>query len=61
LICIGTENEYWDDIKELIKPCADFMADKINAQISLINVDDPNNVIQLAEKQNAPTSRNQKS
>ena len=25
-ICIGIENEYWDDIEALIKPCADFNA-----------------------------------
>lgn len=47
-ICIGTKNEYWDDIKLLIKPCADFMVDKINEQISLINFDDPNKLIKLA-------------
>ncbi len=33
-ICIGIESEYWDDIEALIKPCADFMVDKMNAQIS---------------------------
>jgi predicted nucleotidyltransferase len=49
-ICIGVENEYWDDIEVLIKSCADFMVDKINAQISLINFDDPNNLIKLAEE-----------
>lgn len=35
-ICIGEENEYWDDLKVLIQPCADFMAHKINEQISLL-------------------------
>lgn len=49
-ICIGIENEYWDDIEILIKPCADFMAGKINAQISLINLDDLNKLIKLAEE-----------
>lgn len=49
-ICIGLENEYWDDIEVLIKPCADFMVDKINAQISLVNFDDPNKLIKLAEE-----------
>lgn len=49
-ICIGLENEYWDDLKEIIKPCADFMVDKINGQISLINFDDPNKLIKLAEE-----------
>jgi predicted nucleotidyltransferase len=32
-ICIGVENEHWEDIQELIKPCADFIADTINAHI----------------------------
>ncbi len=49
-ICIGVENECWDDIEALIKSCADFMVDKINAQISLINFDDPNKLIKLAEE-----------
>jgi streptomycin 3"-adenylyltransferase len=35
-ICIGEEKEYWDDIREIIKPCADFMLDKINSQINEI-------------------------
>ena len=47
-ICMGLENEYWDDINVLIKPCADFMSDKINAQISLIHFEDPNKSIKLA-------------
>ncbi|HEY4831932.1 MAG TPA: GNAT family N-acetyltransferase, partial [Waddliaceae bacterium] len=49
-ICIGLENEHWDDIEMLIKPCADFIVDKINVQISLINFDDPNKFIKLAEE-----------
>lgn len=49
-ICIGVENEYWDDIEVLIKSCADFMVGKINAQISLVNSDDPNKLIKLAEE-----------
>ena len=49
-ICIGVENEYWSDIEVLIKPCADFMVDKINAQILLVNFDDPNELIKLAEE-----------
>lgn len=49
-ICMGRENEYWDDIKMLIKPCADFMVDKINKQISLVNFDDLNKRIKLDEE-----------
>lgn len=49
-ICIGLENEYWDDIKALIKPCADFMVDKINMQISSIHFNDPNKSIRLADE-----------
>ena len=44
---MGIENEYWDDIKMLIKPCSDFMVDKINAQIPLVNFDDPNKRIKI--------------
>lgn len=47
-ICIGVENEYWDDLKELIRPCADFIVDKINVHNSLTNFDDPNKLIKLA-------------
>jgi streptomycin 3"-adenylyltransferase len=49
-ICIGEENEHWDDIDMLIKPCVDFMVDQIKAQISLVNFDDPNEFIKLAEE-----------
>jgi len=35
-ICIGKANEYWEDIKELIQPCANFIINQINEQISLI-------------------------
>ena len=47
-ICIGIENEHWNDIETLIHPCADFMVDKINAQIPLVNFNDPNLHIKLA-------------
>ena len=49
-ICLGVENEHWDDIEVLIKPCADFMMEKINAQFSLINSDDSNKSIKLADE-----------
>lgn len=48
-ICMGVENEYWDDIKVIIKPCAEFMVDKINELVPLIDFDDPNKLIKLAE------------
>lgn len=35
-ICTGEENEYWDDLKMLIQPCAEFMVHKIHEQISLL-------------------------
>lgn len=38
-ICIGETNEYWDDIVNLIQPCADFMLSKIYHQIQLIEND----------------------
>lgn len=49
-ICVGIEKEYWDDIHELIKPCADFMVGKINERSSLINFDDSSNLIKLADE-----------
>ena len=48
-ICIGVENEHWDDIKLLVKPCANFMIDQIHEAGSLVNLNDPNNFIKLAE------------
>ncbi len=35
-ICKGEEKEHWDDIQELIKPCADFMVREINNKITEI-------------------------
>jgi streptomycin 3"-adenylyltransferase len=35
-ICLGEENERWDDIKAKIKPCADFMVGKIKEQTSFL-------------------------
>ncbi|MCL9685120.1 aminoglycoside adenylyltransferase domain-containing protein [Legionella maioricensis] len=49
LICIGVENEHWDDIQLLIKPCAEFLIDKIQQAISLVNLNDPHSFIRLAE------------
>lgn len=49
-ICIGVEHEYWDDIEVLVKSCANFMLDKINAETSLVNFDDSNKLIKLAEE-----------
>lgn len=48
-ICIGVEGEHWDDVETLIKPCANFMVDKINAQMSAVNLDNPTRSIKLAE------------
>lgn len=49
-ICIGVENESWDDIKLLLKPCADFMLSKINESAALINFDAPQQFIKLADE-----------
>ena len=35
-ICVGEAEEYWDDVYELIKPCADFMLSRSNDNISKI-------------------------
>ena len=39
-ICIGKENEHWDDIQPLVKPCADFMVSQINDEISAVKLAD---------------------
>ncbi|MFH1643812.1 MAG: aminoglycoside adenylyltransferase family protein [bacterium] len=45
----GKEKEHWDDIQELIKPCADFMLSKANNKIAEIMLsDDPNRSIRIA-------------
>lgn len=37
-ICEGEEQEHWDDIKKLIKPCANFLIDQINNKINEITL-----------------------
>lgn len=49
-IARGEETEYWDDIEELIKPCADFIIEQINNK--LIEIELSNNTsksIKLAD------------
>ena len=49
-ICIGEENEHWDDIQSLIKPCANFIVSQINDQISVLKFsDNSNKSIKLAD------------
>lgn len=55
-ICIGIEKEYWDDIDALIKPCADYMVNKINAQIPLVNFAALNKQITLEENNDSAES-----
>ena len=47
-IAIGLEDENWDDIKVLVKPCADFMLSSINEQKLSVNLKDPCKLIKLA-------------
>ncbi len=48
-ICTGKEKEHWDDIQELIKPCADFMLSKTNNKITeIMQSYDPNRSIKIA-------------
>ncbi len=50
-ICKGEENERWDDIQELIKPCADFIIGQINHK--MIEIELSNNIykaIKLTDK-----------
>lgn len=46
-ICIGLEDEYWDDINVLVKPCADFILSRIIDQKLSINLKDPCALIRL--------------
>jgi predicted nucleotidyltransferase len=47
-ICKGEEKEHWDDIQELIKPCADFMLSEANKKIAEIMLsDEVNKSIQI--------------
>ncbi len=49
-ICIGEDKEYWDDIKSLIRPCADFILSHINNKISSIELSEHlNKSIKLIE------------
>lgn len=50
-ICIGIENEHWNDLKSLLKPCTDFMLEEINLQKTLIYLTDQNKTIKLADDQ----------
>jgi streptomycin 3"-adenylyltransferase len=46
----GEAEEYWDDIRELIKPYADFIINQINNEISKTKLSDcANKSIKLAE------------
>ena len=48
-ICKGEEKEHWDDIQELIKPCADFMLSEANNKITEIMLsNDLNRTIKIA-------------
>lgn len=49
-ICTGVENEHWNDIETLIRPCANFMINRINAQTLLVDFNDPKKIITLADK-----------
>jgi len=42
-ICKGEQKEHWDDIQEVIKPCADFILIEINNTITESNLSDTNN------------------
>lgn len=37
-ICVGEENEHWDDMEVLIQPCANFILSRVNAHMSLLEL-----------------------
>ena len=49
LICIGKENEHWEDIEMLIRPCVDFILSKIHSKASVLNSHNNDELIQIAE------------
>lgn len=49
-ICIGKEKEHWDDMRPLIKPCADFIISHIHEQFFVIQqADNSKKSIKLAD------------
>lgn len=48
-ICICEQKEYWDDIKTLIQPCADYMDREINKIIFIRESSDTQKFIRLAK------------
>lgn len=42
-ICIGLENEHWEDINTLIKPCADFIFNQVKEKIATYQLFNPIN------------------
>lgn len=47
-IASGIEDEYWDDINALIKPCVDFILSRINELKLSIDLKDSCKLIKLA-------------
>lgn len=48
-ICKGEKKEHWDDLQELIKPCADFILNAINQKMAEIMIsDDINRSIKIS-------------
>jgi len=48
-ICIGQEKEYWGDIKELLKPCSNFIVDKVCEKNSYSELSEHKHIIKLAK------------
>lgn len=49
-ICIGEEEENWDDIQPFIKPCVNFILTHINKKLSLLEtIDHSHHTLKLAE------------
>lgn len=49
-ICIGEEKEHWEDIQELIKPCADYMLGETRNKISEMQLTNINRSVKMAPK-----------
>ncbi|MBA2710783.1 MAG: DUF4111 domain-containing protein [Tatlockia sp.] len=49
MICVGLENEFWDDLSEHLKPCVQLMLSEIHELKLSLNLEDPTRIISLSK------------
>ena len=47
-ILLGDQEENWNDIKDLVEPCARFIIENIKKRMSIYNPNDPERVIAIS-------------